>query len=140
VAVSLVVSGMPEGQLQFDRGERQLDRLLEVLAVAHPRSATPLSEALALEAIRLARNSAVIVITASTDLNWPEGVHYLLRSGVRPVIVSLDPSSFAEGQPENGRVLETLVALGVPALSVRRGDDLVAVLQQGSLVSAPRAG
>jgi uncharacterized protein (DUF58 family) len=133
VAVSLMVSGMPEGQLQFDRGERQLDRMLEVLAVAHPRSATPLSEALALEAIRLARNSAVIVITASTDLTWPEGVHFLLRSGVRPVIVSLDPSTFAEGQPENGRVLETLVALGVPALSVRHGDDIGLVLQQGQV-------
>jgi uncharacterized protein (DUF58 family) len=131
VAVSLVVSGMPEGHLQFDRGERQLDRMLEVLAVAHPRTATPLSEALALEAIRLARNSAVIVITTSTRLTWPEGVHFLLRSGVRPVIVSLDPSSFAEGQPGNGLVLETLLALGVPALSVRQGDDVAAVLQQG---------
>ncbi|HEX9413962.1 MAG TPA: DUF58 domain-containing protein [Ktedonobacterales bacterium] len=140
LAVSLVVSGMPEGTLQFDRGERQLDRMLELLAIAHPLVEAPLSEALSLEAIRLARNSVLIVITASTELSWPEAVHHLLRGGVRPLIITLDPHSFDPTHPENRLVMETLVAVGVPLITVRCGDNLTDVLTQGSQLTYMRTG
>ena len=133
LAVGLAVSGMPDGRLQLDRGERQLDRALELLAVAHPLEATPVSEALALEAVHLARGSVIVMITASTDLDWPEGVHHLLQRGVRPFIVSLNPQSFDANVGDNRFVLNALTAVGVPALSVRQGDDLAAVLSEGAL-------
>ncbi|HEY7835354.1 MAG TPA: DUF58 domain-containing protein [Ktedonobacterales bacterium] len=128
LAVGLVVSGMPDGRLQLDRGERQLDRVLELLAVAHPREETPVSEALALEAVHLARSSVLVLVTASTDLVWPEGVHHLLQRGVRPLVISLDPASFDPAIGGNHYVLEALTATGVQALTVRCGDNLAAVL------------
>jgi uncharacterized protein (DUF58 family) len=132
VAVGLVISGMPEGTLPQDRGERQLDRILELLAVAHPTEREPLSEALAKESVRLARHSVLIVVTSSTDLDWPESVRFLLRRGVHPLVISLDPHSFDEQQPHNDRVLEALMALGVSALTVDNGDDLAIALAQAS--------
>jgi uncharacterized protein (DUF58 family) len=132
VAVGLVISGLPEGALQLDRGERQLDRILELLAVAHPTEHEPLSEALAQESVRLARHSVLIVVTSSTDLDWPESVRFLLRRGVHPLVISLDPHSFDEQQPRNDRVLEALMALGVSALSVDNGADLALALAQAS--------
>jgi uncharacterized protein (DUF58 family) len=132
VAVGLVISGMPEGTLPLDRGERQLDRILELLAVAHPTEREPLSEALAKESVRLARHSVLIVVTSSTDLDWPESVRFLLRRGVHPLVISLDPHSFDEQQPHNDRVLEALMALGVSALTVDNGDDLAIALAQAS--------
>ncbi|HEV7127867.1 MAG TPA: DUF58 domain-containing protein [Ktedonobacterales bacterium] len=128
LAVGLVVSGMPEGSLLLDRGERQLDRILELLAIAHPRVNAPISEALALEAVHLARSSVLVVVTASTDLDWPEGIHHLLQRGVRPLVITLDPHSFDASYPDNHAVVEALTAVGVPLISVRYGDDLVALL------------
>jgi uncharacterized protein (DUF58 family) len=132
VAVGLVIAGVPEAALPLDRGERQVDRMLELLAVAHPTLPQPLSEALAQESLRLARQSVVIVIAASTDLEWPESMRDLLRRGVRPLVVSLDPQSFDDLRPSNGRVLESLLALGVPALTVHNGDDVAIALAQAS--------
>jgi uncharacterized protein (DUF58 family) len=131
LAVGLVVSGMPEGILLLDRGERQMDRILELLAIAHPVVDAPLGEALALESVRLVRNSVLIVITASTDLDWPEGIHLLLRRGVHPLIITLDPHSFDLNRPGNHYVLEALSAVGVPVLPLSRGDNLVGALAQG---------
>jgi uncharacterized protein (DUF58 family) len=132
LAVGLVISGLQEGTLQLDRGERQVDRALELLAVAHPTGLEPLSEALAEQSVRLQRHSVLIVVTASTDLDWPESLRFLLRRGVHPLVISLDPRSFDEQQPSNGRVLEALMALGVSALSVSNGDDLALALAQAS--------
>jgi uncharacterized protein (DUF58 family) len=132
VAVGLVVSGMPEGILQLDRGDRQLDRILELLAVAQPSEWTPLSETLAMEAVRLARNSALVLITPSTDPDWPEGIRHLQRRGVHTMVVALDGNSFDPQRPDNARVLDLLIAAGVPVVTARRGDDLAAVLGQGA--------
>ncbi|HST88397.1 MAG TPA: DUF58 domain-containing protein [Ktedonobacterales bacterium] len=132
LAIGITVSGAGDGAtLPFDRGERQLDRLLEVLAVAHPRHPIPLGQALALEGARLARNTVLVVITPSTDLDWPEGLHHLQRRGVRPLAILLDPHSFDERTGGNSRVQDALTATGVPYIPIQRGDPLVHVLEQG---------
>jgi len=132
LSVALVVSGANDASLPLDRGERQLDRILETLAVAHPAEPLPLVEALAGEEAKLARNTVLIIITASTDLSWPAGMAHLQRRGVRPLIILLDPNSFDERRGGNARAHDALVASGVPVIPVRRGDPLVHVLEQGA--------
>lgn len=131
LAVGLVVSGMPEGLLQIDRGERQVDRMLELLAVAHPVEPVPLGESLTLAAIRLVRSSALVVITASTDLDWPEGVRHIQRRGVHPLVITLDPHSFDPERADNHYVLESLTSAGVPLIPIARGGDLAHLLAHG---------
>ncbi|HEV8190420.1 MAG TPA: DUF58 domain-containing protein [Ktedonobacterales bacterium] len=132
LAVGLAVNGSGEGSLPLDRGERQLDRILEMLAVVHPSRRTPLAEALAIEETRLARNTVLIIVTPSGELDWPQGLNHLQRRGVRPFVILLDPSSFDEGFPSNSRTQQALVAAGVPLVPVRRGDPLVHVLERGA--------
>ncbi len=132
LAVGLAVSGADDASLPLDRGERQLDRILEVLAVVHPKRAVPLGQALAAEEAKLARNTVLIIITPSTNLDWPSVLHHLQRRGVRPLAVLLDPHSFDETLGSNARVQDALLAEGVPSISVQRGDPLVHVLEQGS--------
>lgn len=132
LAVGLIVSGSREPTLTLDRGERQLDRMLETLAVAHPRQPVALVEALVAEEARLARNTVLLIITPSTDLDWPISLHHLQRRGVRPLVISLDAHSFDEERGTNARVLDALVTTGVPIISIQRGDPLVHVLEQGS--------
>lgn len=131
LSVGLTVSGASEGTLPLDRGERQLDRVLEVLAVVHPIRSESLAETLSIEESKLARNTVLVVITASTELNWPHLLPHLQRRGVRSLIISLDPHSFDESLEDNTEVLDALVASNIPAISIKCGDPLVQVLEQG---------
>ncbi|MGO8946298.1 MAG: DUF58 domain-containing protein [Ktedonobacterales bacterium] len=131
LAVGLVVSGVTEAALPLDRGQRQLDRILELLAVVHPKRSAPLGQVLAVEEVKLTRNTVLIVITASTNPNWPMVLHLLQRRGVRPLAILLNPHSFDETLGSNALVQDTLLAEGVPAIPIERGDPLLHVLQQG---------
>jgi hypothetical protein len=99
--------------------------------VAHATQRVSLTEALATQETRLARNTVLVVITPSTELDWPEALHHLQRRGVRPLVILMDPQSFDERLGGNDRTHEMLVAAGVPVIPVRRGDPLVHVLEQG---------
>jgi uncharacterized protein (DUF58 family) len=131
LAVGLAVSGSQEASLSLDRGERQLDRILEMLAVAQSVRRVNLTDALATEETRLARNTILIVITPSAALDWPDGLSHLQRRGVRPFVVLLDPSSFDETRQSNAHVHDALVATGIPVVPVHKGESLVHVLEQG---------
>jgi uncharacterized protein (DUF58 family) len=131
LSVGLYVSGTAESGLALDRGERQLDRVLELLAVAHATKRASLAEALAIQETRLARNTVLVVITPSTDLDWPQTLHHLQRRGVRPLVILMDPQTFDERVGGNARTHDMLVAAGVPVIPVNRGDPLVHVLEQG---------
>ncbi len=132
LAVALTIAGMPEGSLMLDRGERQLDRMLELLAIAHPMEAQSLNTTLAIETPRLGRNTTLIIITSSSDLVWPQSMPMLQRRGVRPLVILLDPHSFDDSVGSNIRTYEALAANGIPVVMVRRGDPLVRVLEAGA--------
>ncbi len=131
LSVGLLVNGVADATLPLDRGERQLDRILEVLAVVHPRRSLSLGHALAVEEARFARNTVLIIITASTNLDWPTALHHLQRRGVRPLAILLNPQSFDETLGSNRRAQDALLAEGVPSIPIERGDPLVHVLEQG---------
>jgi uncharacterized protein (DUF58 family) len=131
LAVGMAVSGATDVSLPLDRGERQLDRILEMLAVSHATHDVSLAEALANEETRLQRNTVLVIITPSSALDWPQGVHHLHRRGVRPFVILLDPHTFNEELGDNQRTHDALVAAGIPVIGVRRGDPLVHILEQG---------
>jgi hypothetical protein len=116
----------------LDRGDRQIDRLLEVLAVAHAGSGPSLAEALALDGLHFARTTLAIVITPSWYDDWQVGLRHLQRRGVKTAVISIDPSTF-DHLPSSTRALNSLIDLGVPTLLVKRGDPLLRVLEQGPI-------
>ncbi|MDE3230731.1 MAG: DUF58 domain-containing protein [Chloroflexota bacterium] len=139
LALALETPGPSGVSLPIDRGERQLDRVLEALAIVRADRHIALSTALAEMELRIGRNTALIVITPSTDLDWEQQLGRLKRRGVRPVVVLLDPSSFEENQGGMSRVEDALDNAGVPSLVVRRGDALARVLESSATREVGRA-
>ena len=99
--------------------------------MSHATHDVSLAEALANEETRLQRNTVLVIITPSSALDWPQGVHHLHRRGVRPFVILLDPHTFNEELGDNRRTHDALVAAGIPVIGVRRGDPLVHILEQG---------
>ncbi len=117
---------------QPERGNRQLLRILETLAVARSQSPYSLMQTLSLETPYLTRGTTLVIITASLDQSWISEAQILARRGIRPMCVLIDPTSFSG----LGSVDETrgMLRLGkIPSIVIRRGDDLTAALAQRPL-------
>jgi hypothetical protein len=115
--------------IQPDRGERQLSRLLEILAVMQARGHIPLAQVLATEGAHLARHTTLVVITPSADPRWVTALRALRARGVQGVGVLMAARTFGPA-PDWQPVQAELQASGVPSYLVRRGDDLAVALTQ----------
>ncbi|HLU08501.1 MAG TPA: DUF58 domain-containing protein [Oceanobacillus sp.] len=114
---------------QPERGNRQLLRILQSLAVARSFTTYSLAEMLTLETPYFTRGTTLVVITSSLDTRWIAEAQILARKGIRPVCVYIDPSSFGGNvAPENTRAMLRLAK--IPTVTVSRGDDLTAALRQ----------
>ena len=112
-----------------DRGERQLTKILETLAVIRAEGKVSLTEIIAAEAAHLRRNTTVIVVTPSDQPFWIAAAREVAQRGVRVVAVLIDPSGF--GHPRsNENLASELSASGIPVYLVREGDDLTAALSR----------
>jgi uncharacterized protein (DUF58 family) len=112
---------------QSDRGERQMTRIYEMLAVVQGHGSIPLAEVLASETMRFSRNTTVIIVTPSIDLEWVGAARHLVNRGVRVTGVIIDPGSF--GMPYSSLELEVeLIAHYIPHYIVRQGTPLTEAL------------
>lgn len=124
--------------IQPDRGERQLTRLLEVLAVLQADGAVPLAQMLVSDGAHLARHTTLIVITPSTDTKWITALRSLRARGVQGIGVFLAAKTFGPAPDWAGTVAD-LQASGLPAYLVKRGDDLQMALSH-SITGGNRRG
>ena len=115
--------------VQPDRGERQLTRLLEILAVIQATGHVPLQQVLASEGAHLARHTTLIVITPSADSKWVAALRGLRARGVQGIGVLMASRTFGSA-PDWTPVLADLQASSLPAYLVQRGDDLSTVLSR----------
>lgn len=134
LSVGILLNDEHHSLLPLDRGVRQLDRSLELLAVAEAGEAPTLREMLVSQETRFMRNNVVIVITPSPSVDWAVGLRQLERRGVKGSVVLLDATSFGGIHP-NEQVLSFLLSNAVPVLMVQRGDDLTAALEVGTSAS-----
>ena len=108
---------------QSDRGERQLTRIYEMLAVTQAQGSIPLVEVLAAEAMRLSRNTTVLIVTPAIDPEWVAAARHLIDRGVRATAIVIDPGSF--GMPYSSLETEIeLTASYVPHYVVHQDDPL----------------
>lgn len=126
-AVGLVAYAHAREIVQPDRGERQLTRLLEVLAVLRAEGRVRFADVLALESARLARNYTLVAITPSAELDSVRMLREIKRRGVSVITVLVDANTFG-GRTDTERAAIELVASGIPTCIVEYGDDLQRVL------------
>jgi uncharacterized protein (DUF58 family) len=129
LSLGMIVNGAHRGFLSLDRGERQIERVLEMLAVVEQGSGPDLKEALSLDAFHFGRNTVAIVITPSTSRDWHESLRHLQRRGVQVAVVGLDAASFEE-RPVDEDTLALLEGAGVPVLRVKCKASLTEALEQ----------
>ncbi len=117
---------------QPERGNRQILRILETLAIARSKSAYSLGQMLTLETPYLTRGTTLMIVTASLDPTWIAEAQILSRRGIRPMCILIDPSSFGGmTKPDETR---GMLRLGkIPSIVIHQGDDLTAALAQRPL-------
>ncbi len=116
---------------QPDRGNRQLTRILEALAVARPETSITCEQLLALEGHHMARGTTAVVITADPTDQWIREITLLARRGLRTIAVLLDPQSFGTMEARSAdETRDILEANSVMTYTLRQGDNLTAVLSQ----------
>jgi uncharacterized protein (DUF58 family) len=126
-AIGMVAHGQRHQVIQVDRGQRQLLKILENLALLRARGTMTLEQLLVLEGDQLARGTTLIVVTPSVRDTWVQAAARLRRRGVNVVGVSVDAGSFG-GQAGADRITALLAVNGIPWRIVRRDDDLALAL------------
>jgi uncharacterized protein (DUF58 family) len=129
LSLGMIVNAEQREFLSLDRGDRQLERVLEMLAVVEAGSGPDLKEALALDAFHFGRNTVAIVITPSSSRDWHDGLRHLQRRGVQVAVVGIDAASFDNSQPDED-TLALLEGAGIPVLRVKREEPLAEILER----------
>jgi|SRR6266571_3052619 len=130
LSVGMIVNAAQREFLSLDRGDRQVERVLELLAVVKAGPGPDLKEALALDALHFGRNTVAIVITPSTSRDWHDGLRHLQRRGVKVAVIGLDAASFDNSPPDED-TLALLEGAGIAVLRVKNGVSLTEVLERG---------
>ena len=99
-AVGMTVNASRTAHLPSDRGGRQHQKIMQLLAAVEADSATPLVETLIATIGRLRRGMTAVIITASLDPTWVRPVAALRARGIGCVVVTLDAAAFARAEAE----------------------------------------
>ena len=114
---------------QPDRGNRQLTRIFRALAVARSTSSHSLRQMLSLETPHFTRGTTLMIVTSSLDEEWITEAQVMIRRGVRPICIFIDPQSF-DSQHDSSEIRGMLQLANIPTLIIGKGDDLTVALEQ----------
>jgi uncharacterized protein (DUF58 family) len=132
-AVGMIAYGRVRHVIQPDRGESQLYRVLESLAVLQAIGNHSLEEVIKIEAPRIPRGATVILITPSVDTNYLAALRQLDYGGRSTVLIQIDAESFG-GRAGAAAITTAASRQGVPVRILRYGSPLDAALS-----SSPRS-
>lgn len=133
-SVGMMMFGGRFRLIEADRGNQQLTRMLEDLALAQPVGDVPLSTLLFQQAPRWGRHTTVIVVTAASDARTIDAIRSLHQRGVQVAVVLIDAGSFG-GRAGGEDAAVTLRASGIQTNLIALGDFLPEVLD--STLGAP---
>ncbi len=104
-AVGLTSAGRQLPVLPADRGPRQHQKLMQLLAAAQANGAVPLVELLVQGLGRLRRGMTAVVVTPSLETAWVRPLAALRARGVGVAVCHLDAVAYATlAAPSGGRV------------------------------------
>lgn len=126
-AVGVVFNSGSLTTLPPDRDARQLNKILEALALLQANGLMEISALVTAQGQYLTRGSTVVLITPSMREQVVIAVDFLQRRGLRPVVILLDAATF--GGPKGAALSEaSLRSLLIPVRRISNGDDLENVL------------
>lgn len=113
--------------LQTDRGQRQIRKILESLAVSNPEGQMPFDQLLLTDGVRLNRNDIVLAISADPRPDWARALRELRRRGVNSIAIALDGTTFG-GKVSAQPLLHELELSAIPTYSIKRGQSIADAL------------
>jgi uncharacterized protein (DUF58 family) len=122
-SVGLACSGAKSIVVPAERGERQVNKIMETLAFLRSDGLVPLHWLVTTRAKLLPIGTGVILITPSVRPDVLLAVEELQRRNLRPVVVLIKPESFG-GTGKSESILAGLMHRNVPVCPVNLGDDL----------------
>jgi len=134
-AIGVSSWGHAREYIQSDRGERQLNKILEALAVVEADGSLPFAHLITTDGIRLNRNDTLIAISADPNREWALALQQIQRRGVNSVAIVIDGSTFGGTQPYAPLYVE-LEAANIPTYVVHRNDAIDQALAQPTRISA----
>ena len=130
-AVGLGTEGRSREFIQADRGERQLNKIMETLAVVSAAGSIPFAHLIAADGIRLNRNDTVLAVSADPNPEWAVALQHIQRRGVNSIAVVVDGSTFGR-RTSYAPLFGEFEAAGVPAYRIALNDRLEHVLGRSS--------
>jgi uncharacterized protein (DUF58 family) len=128
-ALGIASYGQRREVVQADRGERQLTKILETLAVLRAEGHVPLPELIRAEGQQLVRGTSVIIITPSDHIQWLVTARQMERAGMRVVAIVIDAATFGGNQTTEA-VATQLASTGTMTYLVKYGDPLEQALSR----------
>jgi uncharacterized protein (DUF58 family) len=104
-------------------GERQLNKIMEALAVAHAVGAIPFDGLLNMEASLLQRRASLVAISAWPEGAWAVAVERLTHSGIRVAAIVIDSQSFGAAHHSEA-LIAALANAGAIVRVVRYGQSI----------------
>ena len=126
-AVGMVWNDGKRHVLQTDRGQRQVRKILEALAVANAQGDLPFDEMLLIDGVRLNRNDIVLAISADPRPDWARALRELRRRGVNNIAVVIDGSTFGGRRPFEP-LMHELELSAIPTYAVKRDQSIADAL------------
>jgi uncharacterized protein (DUF58 family) len=121
--VGIATSGQQYSVLPPERGERQLGKILEMLAILEPIGEMSLLGLVSSQINNLTRGSTIVLITPLADKEIIKLVIALLERGLVPVVILIDQGSF--GGAGDYKTLEAgLINCGALTFLIKYGEDL----------------
>lgn len=136
-AVGMTSFGRNREFVQTDRGERQMNKILESLAVMEARGSLPFAHLVATDAMRLNRNDTILAISADPNPAWAAALHESQRRGVNSIAVVVDGNTFG-GDFNYEPLLVKLEAAGIPFYKIECDQPIDEALAQTARPYTPR--
>jgi uncharacterized protein (DUF58 family) len=122
-ALGMISYGQRREIVQVDRGQRQLVKFFESLAVIRAEGRVPLAEVMAVESNQLGGGTTAIVITPSAFISWVGVLREMKRRGIDVVVIHLEGSTFGDA-PSSLDVVASLAESNIPAYLIKNGVPL----------------
>ncbi|MGB0388673.1 MAG: DUF58 domain-containing protein [Ardenticatenaceae bacterium] len=129
-AVGMIAHATTREIMQPDRGQRQLNRALEYLAVLEAEGSRWLGDLLTLEEKFFTRGTTLVVVSSSPSTTWVDALSILQRRGVRPIAVLINPLSFQQSVLDIDKVQAALAIAGIPTYIINKDDHIADALSQ----------
>ncbi len=132
--VGLACAGKRLQILAAEHGQRQLGKLLELLAFVQADGQMPLRALVEAQIPHIARGSVVVLVTTALTNDLPGCLEQILWRDLRPVVVVVDTNSFDEDKQKDDASMDGLAKIkgrNFPVVFVRQGDSLKDLLETG---------